>query len=276
LVIIAYWQRNKNKVITIGIAWYVVCILLFSNYVELVAGMVGERLAFTASVGCCLFLGGVIVSFKPQVNLFRPKVFEVGVLLLLVVCSLKSMARNRDWKDAITLMSHDIKHLDNSAQAHNLLALNLLYVASNEKDNNKAVEMVQTAITHLEKSVSIYPYFFNTNFDLAKAYFSLNNFTQARDKLIAALQLDPGNLYALELMVLTSYNMQSIIETEYYANMYISINPKNSSIHQLLINAMLITKTTDKALIYAKRAAEQLPNDKDIQQMLDAAQQLGN
>lgn len=276
LLVLAYQQRNKNIIITIGIGWYLVCIVLLSNYVELVAGMVGERLAFTASVGCCLAVGGIIVSFKPQVNLFKPKLVEFFLLLILVVCAVKSFARNGDWKDAITLMSHDIKHLDNAAQAHNLLALNLLYASGNEKDNDKAVAMVQRAITHLEKSVAVYPHFFNTNYDLAKAYFSLNNFTQAREKLIVALQLDQDNLFALELMVLTCYNLQSLIETEYYANRYISLNPKNSSIHQLLINAMLITKTKDKALIYAKRATEQLPNDKNIQQMFDAAQQSGN
>ncbi len=274
LVIIAYWQRNKNVVIAIGIAWYVVCILLFSNGVELVAGMVGERLAFTASAGFCMLLAGVFTALQPGFNWLKPKFAEFVVLLLLVLFSIKAVARNGEWKDAITLMTHDIKHLDNSAQAHNLLALNLLYVASNEKDNNKAVEMVQTAITHLEKSVYIYPYFFNTNFDLAKAYFSLSDFNQAKKYLEKSLQLQPQNLLGLELMVMTSYNLQLLTETEYYANQFISQNHDNLNIHQLLVNAMVITGNKEKAIIYANRALAYFPKEATLLKMLADAKAL--
>jgi tetratricopeptide (TPR) repeat protein len=274
LVIIAYWQRNKNVVIAIGIAWYVVCILLFSNGVELVAGMVGERLAFTASAGFCMLLAGVFTALQPGFNWLKPKFAEFVVLLSLVLFSIKAVARNGEWKDAITLMTHDIKHLDNSAQAHNLLALNLLYVASNEKDNNKAVEMVQTAITHLEKSVSIYPYFFNTNFDLAKAYFSLSDFNQAKKYLEKSLQLQPQNLLGLELMVMTSYNLQLLTETEYYANQFISQNHDNLNIHQLLVNAMVITGNKEKAIIYANRALTYFPKEATLLKMLTDAKAL--
>src|SRR5690606_10405116 len=46
-----------------------------------------------------------------------------GILLFYATLS---VSRNTQWHDAYTLYSHDIAYVDNSAQAHNLLALTSL------------------------------------------------------------------------------------------------------------------------------------------------------
>lgn len=271
LVSVIIWQFNKNTLISIGLLWYLISILLFSNNVEIVPGMIGERLAFTASAGFCLALAALIIKIKPTFSLTKPRFIEFVLLIVVMLFSVKSFTRNSVWKNAITLMQNDITHLDKSAQAHNLLALNLMHESGN---GNNSLAMQQQAIHHFKKSIEIYPYFFNTNFDLARAYFGTDDLANAKYFCEKSLQLDTENINALELMVFICYKLQLVIETEYYSNLFIVKQPNNIQIHQLITNAMLLTKNKDKAILYAQRALSYFPNDTELQNMLSAAQQL--
>lgn len=276
LVAVALWQLRKNTLISIGIAWYLINITLFSNWIEPVAGMVGERLAYTASVGFCIAVSAFVVKFKPTLSLHKPEGLELFLILILVLFSIRSISRNSDWKDSITLMEHDIEHLENSAQAHNLLALNLMYMSSNGKklSEQEVITMQNKAAFHLQKSVDIYPYFFNTNFDLARVYIGLGEFTKAKIALEQALKIDSENLFALEELAKTCYELKLAAETETYANMYLAKIPQNENMHEILIYNMLINNKYESAMYYAERAMSYYPNNEIIQRMYADAKRL--
>lgn len=172
LISLAIWQLKKRPILAIGIGWYLLSILLFSNWFELVAGMVGERLAFTASAGFSIFIGSLMFWIKPEFNFRKPKYLEIVVLLTLFLFTLKSIQRNSKWKNQITLMGNDIEHLQKSAQANNLYALNLL-----NKSND--IRTIKLAIHHFEQAVLIYPEFFNANYDLGRNYLAIGDTSKA-------------------------------------------------------------------------------------------------
>ena len=276
LIAYALSQFRKTILISIGIAWYLLNITLFSNWFEPIAGMVGERLAYTASAGFCLAVSAFILKLKPSFSLFKPKRFELLIFLVLILFSMRSISRNSDWKDTLTLMERDIKHLDNSAQAHNLLALNLMYASTNNKkiSEQKAIEMQNKAAYHLQKSIDIYPNFFNTNFDLAKIYLGIGEFTKAKKALEQSLKIDPENLFALEEMAKTCYELKLVNETEKYANIYLAKVPKNENMHEILIYNMLVNNMYQSAIYYAERAMSYYPNNQIIQRMYADAKRL--
>lgn len=277
-VAIALWYFKRSILISIGIVWYILSIALFSNWFEPVAGMVGERLAYTASVGFCLAFAAFVLWLKPNFSLLKPKGLELVVLVYLGLLSFRSISRNNDWADPITLMEHDIEHLENSAQAHNLLALNLMYVSSNNKNLSpqQVIEMQKKAAVHLQKSTEIYPYFFNTNFDLARIYINLRDLIKARESLDQALKIDPNNLFALEEMAKTCYELKLVDDTERYANKYLAQIPQNENMHEILIYNMLANGRLESAIYYAERAMSYYPNNQIIQKMyIDAQNMLG-
>jgi tetratricopeptide (TPR) repeat protein len=275
-VAIALWYFKRSILISIGIVWYILSIALFSNWFEPVAGMVGERLAYTASVGFCLAFAAFVLWLKPNFSLLKPKGLELFVLVFLGLLSFRSISRNNDWADPITLMEHDIEHLENSAQAHNLLALNLMYVSSNNKNLNpqQVIEMQNKAAVHLQKSTEIYPYFFNTNFDLARIYINLGDLIKARESLDQALKIDPNNLFALEEMAKTCYELKLVDDTERYANKYLAQIPQNENMHEILIYNMLANGRLEGAIYYAERAMSYYPNNQIIQKMYKDAQNM--
>jgi tetratricopeptide (TPR) repeat protein len=176
-------------------------------------------------------------------------------------------------------MENDIEHLENSAQAHNLLGLNLMYVSSTGKNlsQQQVVEMQNKAAKHLQKSIEIYPYFFNTNFDLARIYIGWGDFAKAKPVLEQALKIDPENLFALEELAKTCYELKLVDETEKYANMYLAKIPQNENMHEVLIYNMLANGKYQSAINYAERALSYYPNNEIINRMhADAKRLLDN
>ncbi len=171
LIFLAIWQIKKRPIISFGILWYLLSIILFSNWIELVAGMVAERLLFIASAGFCIFIAGLVYWIKPAFLSKKPFVLEGIVAVILCLFVIKTMHRNSLWKDPLTLMGNDVKHLQNSAQANNLYALRLMEFSSQnvslpqtEKD-----EIHQMALHHFSNAVKIDSSFFNALFDKGRA-----------------------------------------------------------------------------------------------------------
>lgn len=190
LIFLAIWQLKNRPIISIGIGWYLLSILLFSNWFELVAGMVGERLAFTASAGFSIFIGSLLVWLKPDFSFKKPSYVEVGFLTILLLFSVKSISRNSEWENSLTLMGNDIKHLQNSAQANNLYAHNLLRSSFQETDVMLKQQKTKTAQFHFEEATKIYPKFFNAQFDLARVSLSLGDTSKAVIHFNNTIKLD--------------------------------------------------------------------------------------
>jgi hypothetical protein len=183
LIVLVIWQLKKRPILSIGVGWYLLSILLFSNWFELVAGMVGERLAFTASAGFSIFIGTLVIWIKPDIDWKKPRFIEGSLLVILVLFSARTINRNKDWKDPITLMGKDVQHLKNSAQANNLYALKLL-------NNSTDLNTVNLAIDHFKIATTIHPEFFNAQFDLGRNYLAIGDTSNAIVHFKKVIEID--------------------------------------------------------------------------------------
>lgn len=270
LFFLAIYQINKRPIISFGIGWYFLSILLFSNWVELVAGMVGERLAFTASAGFCVFIAAVIYELKPSLDLFRPKKMEFAVLAVLLLFSVKTFSRNSQWENPIVLMSHDIVHLENSAQANNMLALSLMNesLTNNALSNETRIDYQKKAINYFSKAIVIYPYFFNYHFDLGRSYVVQKDYVNAKKSFLAAYNLQPENLLSLDELTKRSFDLKQKEETVKYGNLYLKINPYNENIHELVAYICLLNKDFISTKKYAERGLFYFPNNENFKHMI--------
>ncbi len=274
LIVFALWLFPKKPFISIGIFWYLFSMLLFSNWVELVAGMVGERLAFSASAGFCIFIAGIIIWLKPNFSFNKPNYMEYFVLIIFIGFGFRSIARNNDWKNPLTLMRNDIAHLNSSVQAHNLLALNLMYeVSTNTKLNpQQAAELQNEAILHFQKTIELFPSFFNANYDLSRVYVGKSDFENAKKYLLNAYVLDNENLFVLEELTKTCFELKLVNQMEYFGNKYLKFVPNNENIHELMAYLCLINNKKQKAKLYAERGLKFFPNNNNLQMVLRDSQ----
>lgn len=198
MLVLAFFHVKKNPLIAIGVFWYLLSILLFSNWVELVAGMVGERLAFTASAGFCIFVTGTLFWIKPDLNFKKPGLVGFVLIGVLVLFTGRTITRNRDWKNTLTLMGNDIGHLKNSSQANNMYAMNLMAETNMDKTltQQEVLEMRKLAVHHFREAVRIYPDYFNVYIDMARVALMTGEYQIGIEAIDKAIAIDPENQYS--------------------------------------------------------------------------------
>jgi tetratricopeptide (TPR) repeat protein len=170
LVLLALWLSYRRSPAGLGLWIFLSSLALFSNLLEPVAGMAADRLTYVASLGFCVSAGyGLFVMW----NRWRGYASVIVVVLLLVFSGM-TVHRSSTWKDVLTLMRYDVENIPNSAQAHNLLASNLMQASYDAKAKENPVDMRHEAIHHFRESLRIWPQTLNVWYDLGRAYMTVN------------------------------------------------------------------------------------------------------
>lgn len=270
LLVLALWQITKRPFVSIGILWYLLSIGLFSNWVELVAGMVAERLAFTASVGFCILVAALIVWIKPSLDFKKPGWVEAGLLLICVVFSFRTIVRNADWKDRLTLMGRDIRHLDNSAQANNLYALNLMGAVFGREGNyteEQKRNMMLLALTHFDRAVQIWPDFFNASYDKGRVALTLGDKQTAMAAFEHAVSIKRKEVFSDPYYQLDKLYFEFRMYDKLLKNAKaITRIEDNPEVYNRLAKGYYYVGKPDSSIYYLDMGLQRYPNDNSILQ----------
>lgn len=195
---VAFVFYKKQPILSFGFFVYLFSISVFSNFTLQVPGMLADRFLLIPSVGWCIVVV-VLITLLSGFQITKKEILKAEIktlgkwsfLALLVFYSILSFARNSYWKDHISLFRHDISYVENSAQAHNLLALRLM---KNSYDSlpSQTLSMRQEALAHFKKAKEIYPFFFNVTYDIARTYNLLNMTDSAAEAYRQTLKIDPN------------------------------------------------------------------------------------
>lgn len=264
LALFAFFQWKKRPLLAWGIFWYLTSIFLFSNWVELVAGMVGERLAFFASAGFCAALAALFHWNKPALDFKKPQVAEVLLGILILAFGFRTWIRNTDWKDAITLMGHDIEHLTESAQANNLYAMNLMAASFEKKwTPQQQMNMRKLAIVHFDRALQIWPDFFNAAYDKGRAALIVGDVPNAIAGFERAVLMDNDFMdpyYQLsELYINTGQLPQFLMN----ARRLFQKETERPEKYNLMARAHFLNRNADSAKVYLHRSIQLFPNDQN-------------
>ncbi len=211
---VVYYLKSKNKLFLFSFLLFLGSIFPFVNFLTPVAGVVGERLVFQASMGFCLMLMTILLPFMPIIQEFKLKQFTtkpfIYTLPILIICVLYIWGRNSQWYNKLSLFEHDISYTENSAKANSMLAneyFEMLTGLSPEKKYSSEV-LIQKALKHYNAAVSADSSFYTAynnagvifysnlnDISTAKHYFSLA--THHKKKYAQAYE-NIGNCYKRE------------------------------------------------------------------------------
>ena len=176
-------QRNAAA---FGILFFLGTILLVSNIFILIEATMAERFIYTPSYGFCIaagvFAGRLLkVTGKNRLPEFSSnKVPVYFFAAILLVFSIRTFARNADWKDNYTLLSKDVKANPGSARIRYAYGSALLFEkAIEEKNTEKKNQYLQQAVEQLKEGVSIIREYNDAWFHLGLAYKELGNAPEA-------------------------------------------------------------------------------------------------
>jgi Tfp pilus assembly protein PilF len=122
----AVWRRQHALALAGGV--YLAGFAVTANIVMPIGTIMGERLAYLPSAGFCLLIALGWGWLRE-----RQQVLALGVLAVLVaVLGARTVARNRDWKDNLTLYSAAVRAVPGSAKMHQ--ALGVEYMQAGQLD----------------------------------------------------------------------------------------------------------------------------------------------
>jgi protein O-mannosyl-transferase len=198
LFIYALKGFKQKNLVAFGILFFLISISLVSNIFFLIESTLAERFIYMPSFGFCFAITVLLTKiFKaetvkitarnfPHFLKNNSKIFS-ATLIILILFSFKTISRNADWKNNLTLLSHDVKTSSESARIRYAYGSAILIEqALKEKDTEKKMNLLDRSIEQLEKGVSILDTYSDAFYHLGLAYKEKGDFVNAVKNLEAA------------------------------------------------------------------------------------------
>jgi Flp pilus assembly protein TadD len=166
---------NTRPIAAFGGAWFVIALAPVSQIVphhEIMA----EHFLYLPSVGFFLFVAAIADPLADRL-LPAPAVYGVGAVILLLL-ALRTVWRNADWKDDLTIWSKTVQTAPDSARARNNLGA--AYLRRGQRVR---------AEEQFEAALRIMPGFASAHANLGKVYFERGELVRAEKELVTALRL---------------------------------------------------------------------------------------
>lgn len=270
-----YFVKRKYKISVLAILIYLITILPLSNLMINTGSFMNERFVFFGSIGFCLLAAfGIYQLLISSKEKKLHKVTGVAILtVILVLFSVRTIARNSNWKDNFTLFLHDVQISSGSAKGNVTAGGTILEKATEETDPQKKREYLDQSINYLEKALSIYPNYVDALLLAGNAYFQRDmDFDKADICYTRIFEL--ASAYDLAF---SNYKiiLASVKENEVKKKGYLKIisyrpndfeaNCELGSIYGKVYNNL------DSAIFYLERAVRLKPNNKDANRDLGVA-----
>jgi protein O-mannosyl-transferase len=250
IFIYAVMNFKKKKPVAYAILFYLISLAPVSNIFFLGGSSMAERFLYIPSLGFCIALGYILVKFtkaydvKPVYHTMSrffsstPRLFAIllGVCLLY---SIKTSARNKDWKDTLTIFSRDIEVSPNSATANELLGNSLLLTVARSSNRQHRLDTFNLAKQYLKRALEIAPGFFYAASNLGYIYLVESKPDSAALFLKAGLKYGPKDTdlnyyYGSALFLMKNYD-----EAIKALNQSIASKPRREDAYVILASSYL-------------------------------------
>jgi tetratricopeptide (TPR) repeat protein len=260
---------KKHPIISFSLLFIFAGLSLYTNIFFTIGAAKAERFTFLASVGFCILLSYLIAKFLKsgvyQSNNNPVKIknffFVLGAIMLLY--SVKTISRNFDWKDNITLYTHDVDLNPISAKTHYYLGNELIKkIADEEKDSIKRLAYLKKGIEEVRKSVAIFPEYSDGHTQIGVGFFKMNNMDSAAVYFNKGLQYNPNNSVALSNLGAYYFNKGRYAEAIDIYDKTLRLNPRFIDAMVNLGSCYGASGKFNKAVIWFSKAYELDPSNK--------------
>ncbi len=238
IFIYAIKKIRQKHTLSFGILYYLITISLYTNMVKPPTGIIGERFLFAPSLGFCIILAYIIFHLlknTPQTIKIKSsgRFWIVLISLLLIIpYSAKTIIRNRDWKDHLSLLGHDIVYLENSAKANFIYAgvLKTEAMANIRGKQNSAENMhkLDLSLKHFKDAVDVYPEYYEALNQLGSLYYTIyHDPVSAISYLKRAIEVKPDYKPPYHNIAYIYKTTENYEEAIYYYKKMLEIDPEH-------------------------------------------------
>lgn len=257
-------QYAGSVVLSYSILFFFLTMSVVSNVFIMIGATLGERFLFVPSMAFCMALAFFV--YRQGKNIF---LCSMGIILILF--SIKTVDRNRDWKNNFALFEAGAAASPNSSRA--VSALGSAYRDSAEKQRNPKIrmELFQKAIPYYQRAIEILPENTEALYNAGVTYYGVGDRENALKMYVQALKVSPDYTNAANNAGVIYFERGEYENAKKYFEQALQYQPNNSD---ALGNIGAINhnqKNYEEAIKYYNRALAVNPMNQNVRENLEKA-----
>ncbi|MEI6683593.1 MAG: glycosyltransferase family 39 protein [Bacteroidota bacterium] len=249
---------RAKDVHSFGFFFFIITMLVVSNIFIMIGSTLGERFLLIPSIAFCLslvFLAARVTQTDLHTVTLKKLTVFTGILgAILFLYSLKTITRNADWKDNLTLFEADISASPNSTRAQASLGYTYLTLSQSSEDNATKQAWYDKSKACFEKSLEIYPG--NTYALKNYGYLEIRSgkITEADGLYLKAFRLEPQDQEVLNNLSAIAIQREQYDSAIVFMTKLTAMNPGNASLLSDLGVVFQRKGMFDRAVEYQKKS----------------------
>ncbi len=245
---------------------YLATLSITSNLLFSIGAFMSERFVYMSLLGFCLALAFAVNRYFLSTAL-RRKIAFVFLGVLVLAFSVRTVARNFNWKDNLTLFGHDVNISVNSAKGNSSYASELYSLAEQQTDTAERNRILKQAIPYFEKALSIYPSYTESLIRLGNCYYIMHgDYKTMFAYYLKALSVDPesSDVWGNSIGVMVN----NVNDPQYEIFYWTEVIKRNTRRFEPFFfvgeHYRLLGQQPDSAVYYLSKAAAIAPNNFDV------------
>lgn len=236
--LIIFYLKSRSKPFLFFLVWITSSFLLLLNIYPLDM-TIAERWLYAPMIGVLGIIGILMAKIKSERIKFLILIY---LLVLLPFLSIRTAMRTFDWKDNLSLFSHDVRFSKDSFDVQNNLGVALFRAG----DQNRAKK-------HFQKSIELSPNWWTPYNNLGVIYQREGNLQKT--KSLYQKSIEKGNYYlAYENLAKLKYQTEKPKDLLPFIESSLGRLPNNETLNKIAALTYSQLGATDSAKLYAQRA----------------------
>lgn len=213
---VAWSVRRSPRVAFLG-AFAGIAFLPVSNFPFAIGTIMGERLLYLPSVAFCLLLGHGVGALRARLG---TRSVWVAVVVLALLASARTVVRNRDWRDSLTLFSTAAVTSPKSVKVRSNLAAELMRRGRHDE-----------AREELQRALAIDPEYHPARVNLAQCLLDEGDVAGAEREIRQVLESRPDDSLALFQLGEVLFRDGRFEEAESVFRGLLPVSPGSGKVH---------------------------------------------
>ncbi len=271
----ALFRLKRKDPVSFGIFYYITTMILVSNLFVKIGSTMGERFLFTSSLGFCIVIGLLIIRLlKIKTDTLKPNLTTLYAVagIILFAYSIKTIARNSDWKDNYTLFEAGVIDSPNSARAHQSMAITYTDTANRTMDPIARSIFFNKAIKEYNAALQILPSYSEALYNKGWNYYSMQNYDSAAAAFEKCIKVSPTYISAYQDLGVIYFNKKDYPKAISIFEAGLTINPNDADICGNIGAAFYNISKYDSAIVYLQKTLKINPDMSNAKETLIKAQ----
>lgn len=193
---VAFILLKKRHILSFAILFFWLTFAMSSNFIINIGAFMNERFMFAPLLGFTITVGWLLTDkMKAWIkNAGQWKSIALGILIVLMAAySIKTITRNRVWKNDLVLFTTDVEVSTNSAKCNTSAGGKLMEWSDSTNSPVLRQEYLSKSEKYLKKAIEIYPQNISTWLLLGNLYIKEKKYRDARECFDNCLKINPSH-----------------------------------------------------------------------------------